>query len=173
MLTSYFKQFVLKLYALCNYIAHFVTAKVPPQRQIASQHQTHDMQRDNVAIVGGQGQLSQQQQQQASLFLQQQQHRESPVTASAASTGQTESRSQERVAGYSYPAYQTVNPSSSEISAYHQHAAVYQNFLYPQLAAQQAFTSLAGGTAIRQSGIGEDSMKSATLLDCKTIVEYL
>ena len=164
----------MKLCALSNYIAHFVAAKVPPQRQIASQHQTHDVQRDNVAIVGGQGQLSQQQQQQASLFLQQQQqHRASPVTASAASTGQTESRSQERVAGYSYPAYQTVNPSSSELSAYHQHAAVYQNFLYPQLAAQQAFTSLAGGTAIRQSGIGEDSVKSATLLDCKTIVEYL
>ena len=80
------------------------------------------------------------------------------MTGSAATTGQTESRSQERVAGYNHPSYQTVNPTSSELNAYYQHA-VYQNLMYPQLAAAaqaQAFTSLAGGTTIRPSGIGED-----------------
>ena len=88
---------------------------------------------------------------------QQQAHRASPVNASTPNTAQSESRSQERVAGYSHPSYQTVNPTSSDLSAYYQHA-VYQNLMYPQLAAAaqaQAFTSLAGGTAIRPSGIGK------------------
>ena len=132
-------------------------AKVPPQRQVTSQP---EIQRDNVAIVGGQGQLIQQQQQ-ASLFLQQQQqaHRASPVTATSSNTVQTESRSQERVASYSHPSYQTVNPTSSDLSAYYQQA--YQNLMYSPLAAvaqAQALvnTSLAGGTTIRPSGIGKN-----------------
>ena len=126
-------------------------AKVPPQRQVTSQP---EIQRDNVAIVGGQGQLTQQQQQQASLFLQQQQqtHRASPVTATSSNTVQTESRSQERVASYNHPSYQTVNPLS-DLNPFYQQA--YQNLMYPQLAvAQQTLTSLPGGTTIRPSGIG-------------------
>ncbi len=155
----------------------FLSAKVPPQRQIAT-HQVADIQRDNVSVVGGQATLTQQQQQQAaSLFLQQQQqqHRGSPVTAVSSSSADTRPGAPlERVPAapaYAHPAAASfpaaaataVNPGSSDLNAYYQHA-VYQNLMYnPQLAAAQAqaFTSLAGGTTIRPSGIGEFKTKRA------------
>ncbi len=105
--------------------------------------------------------------QQASVqFLQQQQrHTASPGTGSitSVSSAQTESRPQERVAGgYTQPPYQSVpapavTQNTTDFNAYYQQA-VYQNLMYPQLAAQaQAFTSLQGGgtTTIRPSGIGK------------------